>query len=231
MRHKRTHNTQHEDARKRSRGFALIGMLVFLPVLLAIILGLYISSKWMVTYTNKQSLCENQLFHQQQELADELNNLFALNKEARLLQVANKMALLKLATATATGNMVAIAAAEKYLYKITQKKKVLEGKQDKIISAIKVQHARAQLYLRKTLIKNNPRVTLPAAQIRKENPNEVGSPYETLPNFSVQQRAHVLYTIHLTIPPEKPKRKDFICSASIADRAGTFRATLSPGSI
>lgn len=228
MRQSKNYSIANANARERSRGFALVGILIFIPVI-SILFGLHTVGKWMVEYTDKQSACENYLFNLQQNTADELNLLFALNKPAYALKVQQKLALLMLMAAIATNNPYAIARAEQNWLKIQQKKQQLERKQNVIITRMKVKLSRDELNTRRKLIRNSTAINIPNTKIRPEDSSETASPYETLPNFSDQQTATAHYVLNLKLPHERLRTKNFTCSATIENRSGTFRAALRPG--
>lgn len=194
-------------------------------------MGLYESAKWLTEYTKMQTECERHIFSIQSSLAGDLNTLFKLNPRALKLRLAYNLALLKLAAATASGNLYGIAVAEKKLNKIMTLKKALHAQQNKIIISVQSKILRATVHIRIKMAKSSAHINIPGIQVEPELRSEVGSPYKTRPEFSQRQEAQVTYSVQIQIPTQNIKMKKYLCAATIENRIGTFRAALRTGEL
>ncbi len=84
------------------KGFSTLMLLFLLPLILVIVTVTITSFYWVSAYTQKQALCRHTLLSAQKILADGLNQLIALNPQAKALRFKEK--LIKIAIASATSN-------------------------------------------------------------------------------------------------------------------------------
>lgn len=84
------------------KGFSTLMLLFLLPLILVIITVTITSFYWITAYTQKQKLCRHTLLSAQKILADGINQLIALNPQAKALRFKEK--LIKMAIVSAAGN-------------------------------------------------------------------------------------------------------------------------------
>lgn len=123
-------STKHSvEAREQEKGFfTVMGMGLLLLLLLmsgaVVSIGLIAHKKMRLS-----SHCVHSVLTLQKELKRPLSKLLKMNKKAKALRFQRKVALARLAAATASGIVPAIAAAKAQLFLVTKKQLIFKGKQ------------------------------------------------------------------------------------------------------
>ncbi len=100
------------------KGFALLFLLSFLPVVVAGILILYFSQLLTSNWMQASHICRTELLKVQKVAGSRISELLKLNPQARLLRRLKTQAQLELATAIALQNPAMIAKANSDLIRI-----------------------------------------------------------------------------------------------------------------
>lgn len=227
MRNKKQTDFKNAAQRKRNGGYALVGLLSMMPVLLTIFFATASFALLAREHTRSQTLCKNHLFNMQDNISNLLNKLINLNPKARNLRIQNQSAQRQLQLAVLSANAIKIALAEARLIQIKLARILLDTEQKNLIaeansllqtSAIKLRH---NLRQRLVHLKLNPLAVHPDVL------GDVAPIYETRSDFRQAQKASAFYTWNI---PHWLKNQQthfrFGCSVSIEKRALLYRATL-----
>jgi hypothetical protein len=213
----RSFETLDDIGRKRSRGFAMIGLLALAPFLLAVFFVAAKMSRFAFEHTRIQSLCEQNLFQMQDGQAQRLNDLLELNPEALELRLDYERTKFDLGIAEAEQNHVLAGRLTARLIKIRKDRKALDKKQKSYLAEAESLRATQELRLSTALRKNSPRTKAPRLQVRADKPDDLAPIYKVLPDFPKIQTARSDY--HW-------QDYRFHCAVTIEPRFGVYRARL-----
>lgn len=101
------------------KGFALVSMMIALPLLLSTAFATSAVSLLLVEKSRKLHGCRTSVLRLQKSLGDSLKQLLKLNPKARKLQIKRTRAVIRLKSALATGNAAVVAAMKAELAFIT----------------------------------------------------------------------------------------------------------------
>lgn len=117
------------------KGFATVLILSLLPFLIALVTGLYVMIGWLEGRSERLNHCRRTLLKGLEQVALPLDGLLALNPRAIQLRVELSLALQKLAVATASGNLPAIAAAQLQVTKVRMRQVSLDQQQKTLLKS------------------------------------------------------------------------------------------------
>lgn len=182
---KRTHPSQ--------AGFALIGVLAALPLILALLAGLGLTAIALKNRTEIFAQCRAEVWNAQKDMSQLLKNLISLNPRAKRLRAQRKAAEAEVKAAKLTFNPAIIAAAEAHRAIVLGQQMHLRAEQERLLFQALTRRARAQERVR-GFIKNRDgrleKIVSPSASlaVRKSPPNDLTPDYIGVEDFSSEQR-------------------------------------------
>ncbi|HEY8272455.1 MAG TPA: hypothetical protein VIG33_16300, partial [Pseudobdellovibrionaceae bacterium] len=185
------------------KGFALIGLISLLPVILAGGLAVFSTFGFLKSDLGTLNACRAKQLQIQNKAGKNLSKLLKLNPRALKLRIQQAHAEKALAAAIESGQPPAIAAAEAYLLKIQMQRQVLAIKQKVLIQTADIWLASGGADLPKELqrewsqhntplkswIQSSLRLTaakVPKLAVQADIP-EVAPVYQLLPHFEEAQ--------------------------------------------
>lgn len=189
------------------RGFALTFLLALLPVFLALFTALFAAHQIDHRVRQGRTACLKNLWSAQEQAAQALNELFALNPQALALRAQEESAQAILSEAVASGNPFAVVPAEANLARIQAERTALAARQAQFIQQATqalsrgLQKARSDIssapeeYGQITIGPPGPfRIA-----IRPDLPDTAPA-YETLPRFETLQRVEQTWQTQWSLP-------------------------------
>jgi multidrug efflux pump subunit AcrA (membrane-fusion protein) len=215
-------------------GFALIWLLVGLPILMLLSFWLFASFDYLRGHSRLNQKCRELLLQAQEQNLKDIKRLLALNREVRLAWLNHDSAYADYLAALATGTAPVIAAAE-LVYRasqtairslrIAQQFLINKAQLDRVIVLHRV---RELIYsdqsLRLSHQKNQILWIYPGlfAVLEKPGSRPELPEYELQENFTHRQRISVIWRIKAELKEQvrafgqaKTLRQDFSCGASI----------------
>lgn len=213
--------SQNADSRKNHRGFTLIAFCVLLPFLMVLTSGAASLAISMRHHIQKQSLCENFVFHIQDELSKKMNALMKLNPRAVALRRTHRAARLRLAAALTSGHPVAIAAARARVMAIEMKRAQLHAEQQSLL--LEAQQLKVAFQIKAPRHTEGGQLLAPlkGLAVRPDVPAETAPVYVTDEPFRLRQKINLHYSMRTT-----HQIRILNCAASMEKRGFFYRATL-----
>lgn len=174
-------------------------MLSLIPLIFSLAIGLTIVGIHLREYHKRQTSCRSLLVNTQNRLGSILENLLALNPEARKLRAQRKLAERNLARAIKTANPLLIKAAAAQLAIVTVLQLKLKAQQTALL-------ARAQSHVEEvyTSFKQTVGTTQlhypsawPGLAVFAQPPTSLSPDYILKPNFKNQQTLEAQWKIHM----------------------------------
>jgi hypothetical protein len=206
--------------RKRSAGFSVVGLLTLMPLMMTLMLGGYAAILQIKEFSKNKNLCRHLLYYSHDIMSNWLNQLLALNPDAKKLRHKLKAAQIKLQVAIATGNAVRILTCERKIVEIQLEQARLDEKQKKLIQQVKNEQNRIRLNIKLNFENLRVETTIPELQIYADQPLAVAPIYLVPNDFRKLQTGEAKYFID---------NHSQLCRASIEPRGLYYRATLVEG--
>lgn len=226
MQKKRDSSHNKRTTRIGAQGFAIIGLLTLSPLLLTVlVLGGYFAL--IITQVTKaQSVCDNQHYHLQYNLANELNALLKLNPKALALRLKANTAKIRLAAATTSGNPAAIAAASAYSSQVYLQRLKLDQEQKQILLRARLLSSRTALTANYALSKYRPETKTNELAVTPDLPGDLAPLYIEKLQFQNAQKSQSRFYI-------KVAQHNFAlsCAATIEKRGSHYFAALASSQI
>lgn len=184
---------------KNQKGFALVILLAFLPVLISAFFLVFTFNGFVEKDLKLKHICRSEGIAGQTKVAPLLSQLLRLNPPALLLKAQFEKAQLELQVAIASENPVAIAKAVARLERILQKRKELDSKQKQIINQSNLLlgnfHAQTKTMIFRELHQGSKAFTLNQTTLQGKAPRlaveaesfDLAPTYRTVENFSAAQ--------------------------------------------
>jgi hypothetical protein len=217
LRRQRETSSQPNSQREGSQGFALVGLITLMPVLMALLLGVIAFTQKIVSHQKTQSTCEKNLFKMQDRLAGHMNRLTALNPKALALRVRFINDSTRLAAATLSLNAPLIALYTTRVGKVVSERSKLDRRQKQILRKARLEVERQKVYLRMQLLTYGPQVTAPPPQMEPDFRYDIAPLYFAKPNLEHVQTARASY---------RQGDQRYKCAVTVESRTGVFRARL-----
>ncbi len=224
--------TQNANQRKKTGGFANVAVLILLPTLAIVFFAVAELSLVSREHTRTQSVCKSQLFNTQDQVAEKLNKLIALNPKARQLRIQMRKAKIKLLSAIASGNELAITAAERRITEIELKQFALDQEQKRLITEANLAASSGQVRAQQAMGRvASTRVDIKSLKVVADQPQELAPIYRAPASIRSNQRAYARYKWELPAWLQlkwlkKVQPFSLRCVVSIEQRGSLYRATL-----
>jgi len=180
-------NTEHE----RSQGIALIGGMLFLPVVLALLCLAATAALLLKADTHLSAICDSQSYQIQSTMAKSLNQLFALNPKALAL-IREKE---RLEDCIAVAEPYEKAACSMALENVMIQKGILAAQQNALTLSANAAGRQGAFELERKMKDGKAKVTERDLQIQAIERGEIAPEYETVNDFSDRQRLEVNYVL------------------------------------
>jgi hypothetical protein len=187
-----THKTKSQ--RKRSRGFALVGLIAILPVALSFLSIVAAAAMVLKHDTQISALCDRETFQLQEAMAKKLDELLKLNPRAKKL-IEQKKDLQKCAETDPEPNTK--AGCEAALAIVVVQQIILAAQQHIIIGTANTSAQISALKLQNEIKNEHPRVIEHDLQVWPKQLIEIAPEYNPVSHFSEAQRIEVHYSTSL----------------------------------
>lgn len=223
---------------KNNQGFVMTLMMALLPALLGILFTVFIGIAFVQFEMRQNYICRAQQLQVQNQVAPLLEGLMNLNPTAKELQMEQQEAEEELASATASLNPAAIAAATAHLVLVEDERAALALQQRQLIEdsnllleegSLKTQRALSDngwefLNSLKPILQNELQVLPqipPVLAVRPED-LDIAPSYELLPDFEDEQALvqewHYRLSVGRQLSPFLKGQSQFVKSCSVTLR-------------
>lgn len=182
-----------DRTRASQNGFALVGILIALPVMLTIATGLALLGFGLKNHTTVSATCRFEVWAAQREMGELLKELLRLNPLAKRLKRERTQAEAELKAARLSFNPKLIAAAEAHRAWVVAQQTRLRQTQEQILSdAQRVRAFHQKKFLHKTMASGTQILKVlspsPTLAVQRFSPQDLAPEHQPLDGFVEFQR-------------------------------------------
>jgi hypothetical protein len=225
----RPQTLKHQDDRQQQQGFALVSLIVLLPLALALIGAVTFTYAILTRKSAAQSLCVREVTRMQSELGHTLAQLLRLNPRATQLRAQRERADLNLENALATGYPPAIAIAQAYQIAVIVAQLQLREQQQALLVEAQETRLRHKRLLESQISSvgggefHSQAYYFRALAVREEPLLSLTPDYVTVAPFEFLQQHRFRYAV--TFQPQTIKQTTE-CSASLQSEGNQWNAKI-----